>query len=330
MELKMPLSWDDIKRYDDLCVQHCRDEALRTIAHSTYKCEFLKRKGEHFRFCSIDKPDESVEIAPSSPLISLARRDEYLELYCYAEFKCPEFKEKISKIREADESTLERICRKKRIKYIPPEEQDISSLAEMRGNHANILGRNYPAKEFEDKKGLRKMPYTVRYGTEVPIICSASLSVQKVVGTTKSYLLMQEAKEGSGHRRKDSGKFDIPGGAVEPGESFEECAKREFREETGATPKIHRLVGVFEKINQNNRLIWKAVYTGSISEKDKMNLHEDTSGFAFFELGAIRLLYKNNLLKTPDIMLIMNRIEHQMIELNPESGEDGIVRLGWD
>ena len=34
-------------------------------------------------------------------------------------------------------------------------------------------------------------------------------------------------------RRKDNGLWGLPGGAMEPGETFEEAARREVREETG-------------------------------------------------------------------------------------------------
>lgn len=333
---------DEMPSYDNIYDQHAREAAQEIVMRSMYKCELLKTKGDHFRFCTIGNPDEDSAISPTSPIVQAMRIGEILRMYCHSEHKCTEFHERIGKIQEADEFALETICRDKGVEYIPIEEQKISSMAEMRGEYARILGRNYPVKEFEDRRGIRRMPYTIRYGRELPIICSASLVVRETSGTEKTYLLMQESNspKKSGNKRKDSGKFDIPGGAVEEGESFETCAKREFEEEIERTAEIHKLVGVFEKINQNNRLVWKAVYAGSMTPEMPLPPDEkrpgegsrpdDASGFAFFGLGAIRMLYKNNLIKTPDIMLIMNRIEQQMVEFRPDSGRECVIRLGWE
>lgn len=44
-------------------------------------------------------------------------------------------------------------------------------------------------------------------------------------------------------RRSDNGAWGIPGGAMEPGETFEETARREVFEETGLTVRSLTLVG---------------------------------------------------------------------------------------
>ncbi len=46
-------------------------------------------------------------------------------------------------------------------------------------------------------------------------------------------LILNEKKEVLLQRRTDNGFWAYPGGSMEPGESFEECAKREVLEETG-------------------------------------------------------------------------------------------------
>ncbi|SDZ29132.1 ADP-ribose pyrophosphatase YjhB, NUDIX family [Evansella caseinilytica] len=48
-------------------------------------------------------------------------------------------------------------------------------------------------------------------------------------------------------RRGDKNKWGFPGGALELGESAEECAIREAKEETGLDIKIDYLIGVYTK-----------------------------------------------------------------------------------
>jgi ADP-ribose pyrophosphatase YjhB (NUDIX family) len=51
-------------------------------------------------------------------------------------------------------------------------------------------------------------------------------------------------------RRADDGLWCIPGGAMEAGESAEECCRREVREETGLEVRLKRLAGVYSNPDQ--------------------------------------------------------------------------------
>jgi ADP-ribose pyrophosphatase YjhB (NUDIX family) len=46
-------------------------------------------------------------------------------------------------------------------------------------------------------------------------------------------------------RRTDNGRWCLPGGAMGPGESLEECCVREVREETGLVVRVVRLIGMY-------------------------------------------------------------------------------------
>ncbi|ULH15897.1 NUDIX domain-containing protein [Deinococcus sp. KNUC1210] len=46
-------------------------------------------------------------------------------------------------------------------------------------------------------------------------------------------------------RRRDNGRWDLPGGGVEAGEVVEHAARRELNEETGLTAQDLQLLGVF-------------------------------------------------------------------------------------
>ena len=56
---------------------------------------------------------------------------------------------------------------------------------------------------------------------------------QPIMMTTACVLVVNEKKQVLLQRRADNGFWGYPGGAMELGESFEECARREVLEETG-------------------------------------------------------------------------------------------------
>ncbi|GAA1253205.1 NUDIX domain-containing protein [Prauserella halophila] len=51
-------------------------------------------------------------------------------------------------------------------------------------------------------------------------------------------------------RRRDNGRWEMPGGVLELGESFEDGVRREVAEETGMTVEVERLTGVYKNLGR--------------------------------------------------------------------------------
>jgi ADP-ribose pyrophosphatase YjhB (NUDIX family) len=102
-------------------------------------------------------------------------------------------------------------------------------------------------------------------------------------------------------RRTDNGKWAVPGGYMEAGESFSEACKREVLEETGLEVNINRLIGIYTSPNilleysDGNK--WQLVVFHFDAElvSGELQPGEETTEFGFFSWSEISVLDMNGL-----------------------------------
>ena len=84
---------------------------------------------------------------------------------------------------------------------------------------------------------------------------------------------------------KAMGKWDIPGGRIEPGSPLMENLAREVREETNlAMTSTPRLIGAQDIIKEGERHVVRLTYTAHTTGEPKLDLTENTEyRWAVFE-----------------------------------------------
>lgn len=94
-------------------------------------------------------------------------------------------------------------------------------------------------------------------------------------------------------KRADNGLWCLPGGKMEPGESIEECCRREVFEETGLDVELKRLIAVYS--NRDQLVVYKdgarvqfviMSFEARISG-GMLGLSNETTDAGFFSLAEI-------------------------------------------
>lgn len=97
-------------------------------------------------------------------------------------------------------------------------------------------------------------------------------------------------------RRSDNGRWGLPGGGMNPGESAAETCMREVLEETGLQVKVTRLIGIYTSPHfiveypDGNR--WQIVsfhFEAEVVSGEPM-LNEETEALAYFSAREIEQL----------------------------------------
>jgi ADP-ribose pyrophosphatase YjhB (NUDIX family) len=94
-------------------------------------------------------------------------------------------------------------------------------------------------------------------------------------------------------RRSDNGLWCLPGGRMEPGESIEECCRREVLEETGLEVELKRLIALYS--NRDQLVIYKddtkvqfvvASFEAAVSG-GTLGLSNETTEAGFFPIAEL-------------------------------------------
>ena len=94
-------------------------------------------------------------------------------------------------------------------------------------------------------------------------------------------------------RRVDSGRWAVPGGYMEPGESVTEACAREVWEETGIHVRVGRLIGVYNSPHilveypDGNRLQLVMLYFAAESVGGTLRTSEETADVGYFSRADI-------------------------------------------
>lgn len=96
-------------------------------------------------------------------------------------------------------------------------------------------------------------------------------------------------------QRTDNGRWCLPGGKVDPGESVAECCVREVFEETGLHVRVKRLVGVYSDPHMLVEYPDNRLHTISLNFETEviggtLGLSDETTDCEYFSLEQIKSL----------------------------------------
>lgn len=113
-----------------------------------------------------------------------------------------------------------------------------------------------------------------------------------LIQKSDKYLLVQEAKA------KCRGKWNLPAGHLDPGETVLDGAKREAKEETGCDVELTGVCQIGNRVLDNDIFVGVIFTTKLISENIKFNPSEilDVKWFTYEEILAMQDQIRNKVL----------------------------------
>jgi ADP-ribose pyrophosphatase YjhB (NUDIX family) len=91
-----------------------------------------------------------------------------------------------------------------------------------------------------------------------------------------------------------AGKWSVPGGLVELGETTEEAARREVREECGCAVRLVGLAGVLDRVIRDEagrvRYHWVLVDYAAVADSDAVSAGTDAAEARWFDMDDVATL----------------------------------------
>lgn len=105
-----------------------------------------------------------------------------------------------------------------------------------------------------------------------PFAISVRMMIQDTSG---NYLLVRRSIT----NKSNAGKWEFPGGKIEPGEEFYKALLREVKEETGLTVNVKHVVGVTESETSKLRIA-TLIFEGN-KESDQISISEEHDTYSW-------------------------------------------------
>lgn len=133
---------------------------------------------------------------------------------------------------------------------------------------------------------------------------SANIIVGVVVEKDGKYLLVQEAKESC------RGKWNLPAGILDPGETLIEAAKREAREETGCEIEPTAVCQIGNRVLEDGLFVSVIFAARLLREEIAFDTDEilDVKWFSYDEIVAMKSKIRNEVLMLGAINNIKNNL----------------------
>jgi 8-oxo-dGTP diphosphatase len=112
----------------------------------------------------------------------------------------------------------------------------------------------------------------------MPLLLSVKVLIRDGEGRC---LVLRRAMSSKGN----PGKWDFPGGKVDPGESIDQSARREVLEETGLEIAIGRVMGAAESESPSNRVAY-LILEGHV-QSNAVQLSTEHEDYAWVEPGEL-------------------------------------------
>jgi 8-oxo-dGTP diphosphatase len=110
-----------------------------------------------------------------------------------------------------------------------------------------------------------------------------TLSVKALVYDKKGRCLLLKR---SNQARANPGKWEFPGGKLDPAESFDQALLREVREETGLTVSLRKVAGAAESELPETRVVYLIMEADVVSGEFKLS--EEHTDFQWASSAQIR------------------------------------------